>query len=255
MRFNQNEGRLGLPRLTSIGPFVKPSEVRPAHDLEAGIYDDSVLRSKQGKTHEDTVFAIEQTTQDLAFDRQIEDAVDIGETQWEYHQMQLSTLLEGNTFSRSLLTVMSRFEEKYGSFDMINLDPDFDQGEADNELISQEVLSQLRGEKSIFRTDEMLRNVNAFMFGAFERGGRDLEEGLEKTTGDFRRVLEINETIRSTREYWPPTVEKDASEQSGMNFGTIDGSHRTVALSQILGADQEIFVWEWINEDELIVRN
>lgn len=245
-------GPRGFPRLTTVGPFVEPDEIHPAHDTAPGVYPPQELERKQPITYDDTLRAIEETTRDIAdMDiAKISTPVRMDETKWEYNKMSLDHILERNEFAGNLLSVMSKYEQKYGNFDSIQLEPDTERLESGNAKVTGEAKAVLNGEDSIFDSVDELEGVIGPVSHQKEQGDmQSVNMMLSHLSEDFRRVLKINDSIRSSREYWPPTVELNADD-SGMTFGTIDGSHRTVALSQILGEGEDIFVWEWINEDE-----
>lgn len=245
-------GPRGFPRLTTVGPFVEPDEIQPTHSTSPGIYSHEKLRKTQPLTHEDTKMAIETTTREVHGlpVAKISTPVSIEDTQWEYKKVPLQQLLDGNEFANNLLSAMSKFEQKYGNFDSIKIEADRERFESGNHKLTEEAMAILNGEDSMFDSVEELEGIIGPISRQFERGDmRDVNEMISQLSNDFRRVLDINDSIRDSREYWPPTIELYADD-SGMTFGTVDGSHRTVALSQILGEDAEIFVWEWINEDE-----
>lgn len=243
------KGPLGFPRLTTIGPLVSEDSISVPHNVEEGIHSHTVLSSAQGKTYQDSSILMEEESRILVDfnETPLSRPVRVDDAEWRYIKMSLGTILDGNTFSLSLLDIMSSFEQEYGSFDMV----DTYQGiEASNMQIESEVNKALEGKDSIFKTRDQLNNISAGITEAYDLGEtRRVSEAREKIVRDFIRVLTINEDIRSEGIYWPPTVELGAKPDA-LFVGTIDGSHRIVALSQILGTDEEIYVWEWFNQED-----
>jgi len=243
------KGPLGFPRLTSIGPLVSEDSISVPHNVEEGVHPHNVLSSAQSKTYEHSSVLMTKESEVLVdFDETpLSRYIRMDETEWRYRKMNLGTILDGNVFSSSLLDVMSSFEQKYGSFDVIDTDQDF---ELSNMEIESEVNNALEGRDSIFEPREQINDLFVGLTDSYDRGEtRRVSDAREKIVRDFIRVLNINEKIRDEGIYWPPTVELGAKPDA-LLVGTIDGSHRTVALSQILGADEEIYVWEWFNQED-----
>lgn len=242
------KGPLGFPRLTTIGPFVKPTTVQPHEDIPENVYDLDFISSVQGQTAHDT----ERALVDI-----IEYDLDLGreflprDVTFRYRKEQIGELLEINSFSSTLLEAMSKAEEKG-----IPLEGEEKDYIVRNERLESEVRSHMDGGSSIF-TDDLLAGIdaqweqiaNGLPEWMSESEARD--EIVKKVVADFDRVMDINNSIRESHEYFPPTTE-NVKLGGVVGWGTIDGAHRIVALSQILGTDEEIYIWEWDNQKMFI---
>lgn len=244
------EGPLGFPRLTTLGPFVKPSKIQPHKDIDEGVYPLGFIEEVQSLTGRDTRRALEDI---IDFDLQLEGKFRPEDVEFRYRKEKIADLLDVNEFSSSLLEAMSKAEEKgiplqATENDMLILE---------NDELEREVRAHMDGEESLF-TDDLLGGIDANWTRIVERGddlfrpkSEMMDEIVEKVIGDFDAVTEINEDIRDERVYFPPTTES-VELGAPVGWGTIDGAHRIVALSQILGTDEEIFIWEWENQEMFI---
>lgn len=246
------EGPLGFPRLTTLGPLVKPSTVQPFKDIPPKTYYLDDIMSVQPKTGEDTRMALDDI---IEFDLELRGKFSPSDVTFEYRKERLSNVLEKNNFSLSLLEVMSLAEERGIPLKA----EEVSRMELENPMLVQEIRSHMDGESSIF-TDGLLSGVDKTWErvqqmpeggGGFESKSELRDRIVNKVVEDFHRVMEINDSIRSSNEYFPPTTENIALDES-VGWGTIDGAHRIVALSQIIGSDEEIFIWEWRNQKMFI---
>lgn len=203
------EGPFGLPRLTSLGPFVEPDKIQPNHDTPPGTYGLKFIESVQPQTARDTALFLGEGRMDAA------DAVEsLGLPVFEYKQVVLGELLSDAEFSRTLAEIVERDD--------------------------REVIESIVNETSDF--DET--NLCAWL--EFSDRKDDLQQCADKVQQDIARVDEINEKIRSSRTYFPPTI--FPIDEPG---DTIDGAHRIVSLSSIIGTEERIWVWELQNQDEV----
>jgi len=247
------EGPLGFPRLTTLGPFVEESSIKPFKSFNEDTYRLSFIESNQGKTGQDTRRALRDI---LEFELEVIREMPPDEAEFAYRKAQLSDVLGINEFSSSLLEAME-IAESNG----IPLRGDeLTEMEIENEELEDELDSLFRGEPSIF-SDSLIDKIN-FRWSRTKQGdlpprtskSEEKEEVIGSVIADFHRVTVINDKIRDSREYFPPTTE-DLSLGGVLNWGTIDGAHRVVALSQILGADKEVFIWEWENQKEFMEQS
>lgn len=246
------EGPLGLPRLTTLGPFVKPSSIEPAVDISEDIYPLQFILDNQEYTGEDTQFILEDYFHHVFEIPHKDVEEEVLSTEYRYHKRQISEIIEINEFSKALLEAMSKAEEMD-----IELKGEEERYEIKNEELYNEIEKQLDGNSDLF-TDELLSDIDD-RWGRIEelatfRGKSEvIGEIKEKVAEDFHRVVTINEDIRSNNIYYPPTTE-NIDLGAPLDFGTLDGAHRIVALSQILGGDESVFVWEWSNEQMFLDR-
>lgn len=244
------EGPFGFPRLTTLGPFVKPSSIQPAENVSEGVYDLSYLYEVQEITARDTERALDDIIEhDLDLGNQFRPKMDVT---FRYRKAQISDLLDINEFSSSLLEGMSRAEEEGIPLTGVETDRLM----IENDRLEEEIRAHMNGEASIF-TDSILSGIDANWGRVANdkklwRSESEIrEEVVEKTIEDFHGVMEINETIRDEHIYYPPTTES-IELGAPVGWGTIDGAHRLVALSQIIGTDEEIYIWEWDNQQMFI---
>lgn len=243
------EGPQGFPRLTTLAPLVKPDVPEPSHDTQEGVYLISEVERLQPQTGADTRQALGPM---VSLDLDIQD-YDMSLTEFRYHKRRISDILEINDFSMALLDVMSVAEENG-----IPLRAEQVRNLPENPMLEKEVQSVLLGEDSIITesqirsldvsADEVLRGDD----GEFD--SRDANMIAEKAVADVDSVVRIAEDIDDDRIYYPPTIE-DVELGGVAGWGVIDGSHRLVALSQIMGTDAEIYVWEWENQRSVIKRS
>lgn len=245
-------GPLGFPRVTLLGPLVKPSTILPFKDIEEGTYSISDLDSIQPLTGEDTRRALRDI---FEYDLQ-EDSNVVNEVQFAYRKETMSNLMNMNKFSTSLLKAMSNAEEAGIPLEA----QDTDMRGARNERLEEEVRTHMDGGDSIF-TDKMLsgidntwERINSGNISSFEDESELRQRIVTKVVEDFDGVTDINDKIRSSKEYFPPTTEK-VSLKGALGWGTIDGAHRLVALSQILGVDEKVYIWEWSNQEKFMEVN
>jgi hypothetical protein len=247
------EGPLGFPRLTTLGPLVKPSKIRPHKDITEGTYDIGFIEDEQAITGEDTRRAMRDI---LEYDLDVRTEFRLHDVIFRYHKRQISEIISINEFSSSLLETMSRAEDEGIPLKAERVS----RVEIKNEPLYDEVERHMKGEDSIF-TDKLLGGIDAQwkrVKNGDLRGGRSegqvREDIIDKVVDDFDRVMDINESIREDRIYYPPTTE-DIELGGVVGWGTIDGAHRVVALSQILGTDAEIYVWEWDNQKDFVEQS
>lgn len=203
------EGPFGFPRLTELGPFVKPDEIRPNHDTEPGVYPIDFIERVQPQTARDTAMFLGEArtqAQDFILERQILD--------FQYKQMKLGELLSNSEFSGKLIEIV----------------------QDDPEEVKRRIRSGEMGD-----ADKLCAILE------FEDNQRERKRCAEKTEEDIERVMDINEKIRSSREYFPPTVFKGGKD-------TIDGAHRIVALASIIGTEENIWVWEMNQTEQDVIR-
>lgn len=251
-------GRFGFPRLSALGPFVKSGEIEPPHNTPSGFYPSSKLRSTQPLTYEDTAFIFNEIIRDeIEYnpDNKLTEAPTMESIEWHYKDMNIGQMLSGNTFSRSLLNIMGAFEEKEGDFTFVDdiREAPFGGGMEmfTVDTVFDEVMAVEDGNSIITESD--LIGAAGTYSSYLNRGDEEsLYRTIDKVTTDIERVVDITEDIRSSREYWPPTVELNGDEDSGMGWGTLDGAHRIVAMSQILGENADMKVWEFSNEEEFL---
>ena len=251
-------GRFGFPRLSALGPFVKSGEIEPAHDTPSDFYLSDMLRQTQPQTHRDTAFIFEDIIRDEMDynpDNKFTSAPTMDMIEWHYRDMNIGQMLSGNTFSRSLLNVMEAFEEKEGDFSFVDDIREAPFGGSMEmytvDTVFDEVMAVEDGDSIIDESD--LIGAAGTYSSYINRGDEEaLYRTIDKVTTDIERVVDITEDIRSSRKYWPPTVELNGDEDSGMGWGTLDGAHRIVAMSQILGENADMKVWEFSNEEDFI---
>lgn len=243
------KGPFGFPRVTLLGPLVKPSTISPFKSIPEDDYSISDIDQFQPLTAEDTEFALRDIFRhELDIDpNTVDDIVFI------YRKETISNLLDINEFSLSLLEAMSKAQEQNIPLES----EDTDMVGVRNERLENEVRSHMNGEDSIF-TDELLSGIdntwerlNSGRISSFEDESELRQNIVTKVVEDFNAVTEINNKIRSSGEYFPPTTE-NVSLEAPLGWGTIDGAHRIVALSQILGVDEEIYIWEWSNQSKFM---
>lgn len=199
-------GPFGFPRLTDLGPFVEPDRIKPAVDVEPRLYPLSFIADVQFQTATDTAIFLAEGREE-GIDVLLDD--DIAE--FEYKQIILGELLDDSEFSAKLTEIVQRNIQQ----------------------VKKEIQAgKLEGAESLcnrlkFESTQSARNRCA---GKVER--------------DIDRVMEINNKIRDTREYFPPTI--FPMNEPG---DTIDGAHRIVALASVLGTEERIWVWELQNQD------
>lgn len=249
------EGPLGFPRLTTLGPLVKPDSIEPAYDLPEDVYPFSMMDDYTP----DTAHMVEMNIREwLDVHPDAVRSKQVSETNWHYHKMPVEKVITGNEFADSLNSFMVDLEEKYGD-EMYQFEnpegvpiEDTAGGMIISPSVEKEVRNLTKGEQSILTEDELTSIAMSYQIYKDEGDMRILNEVIEKISSDLARVKEITEGIRSSGEYWPPAVEKDA-EDWRMGFGTIDGSHRVVAHNTLIGRDESILVWEWTNQEEFMV--
>lgn len=244
------EGRFGFPRLTTLGPLVDTSEITPFKDIEPGSYSLEDIEKIQSVTGEDTRRALGDIIEfDLElYSKEPDDVV------FEYRTEKLSTLLEVNDFSSAILTAMSKAEEEGIRLEADETERHF----IENEELEKEVVNHMDGKQSIF-TDDLLTDItltwqriqDGNYSSVYESESELRSDVVDEVIRDFHRVMIINDSIRDSGEYFPPTTE-NISLGAPVGWGTIDGAHRIVALSQIIGTDVNIFIWEWSNEESMI---
>jgi len=244
------EGPLGFPRLTTIGPLTKPSTIQPAEEFKNDVFSLSFIQSNQSITGEDTRTALKDI---LDFELDVFPEVQPEDTEFRFHKRKIADILEINEFSSSLLEAMSRAEQKGIPLKA----KEIGRMEIENEKLEEEARSHMKGGSSIF-TDETLSGIDK----EWERLAQGktpprtsesevVNRILDKVIADFDRVIEIADNIEDDNIYFPPTIE-DIELGGVLGWGTIDGAHRVVALSQLLGTEEEIFVWEWENQKALM---
>lgn len=203
------KGPFGFPRLTNLGPLVEPSEIVPNHDTASGEYGLDDIRQRQNMTARDTLMFL--TEGDHSLEQHIE-----GVPVFEYKQVSLGRLISSSEFSAGLM----------------------EYAESNPDEIKRLVIEGEIEDSDI--EDLCLRFQN-------DKGGRARKECANKIKNDIERVQEINNEIRDTSIYFPPTIFPISSNRGD----TIDGAHRIVALASILGTEEHIYVWELKNTEEI----
>jgi len=245
------EGPLGFPRLTTLGPLVERSSIEPFKDISEGKYSTYDLKEIQPRTGQDTIEALGDIIE-FDLDNQSMTSRDV---MFSYRREQISEVLEVNDFSSGLLEAMSKAEQNdiplKGSIGADGM-------QVYNDELENEVRDHMDGDPDTMFTDDLLSSIDLHWqwiidgsLSQYMSEAETREEIVGKVISDFNRVMEINEAIRDSREYFPPTVE-NIELGAPAKWGTIDGAHRIVTLSQILGTDEEILIWEWDNEEEFI---
>ena len=202
------EGPFGFRRLTSLGPFVEPDKIHPNHDTPPGTYGLIDIREVQPETAMDTSLF-------LAEGEMAARDIVAGVAVFKYKEIILGELLDNSDFSATLTKYVER-------------DPD----DLADRVESRDIPD--KDAKSLCLSLQ------------FDDNKRNREECARKVKEDIERVEVINEKIRDSREYFPPTTFPLESDGD-----TIDGAHRIVALASIIGTEEEIWVWELQNEGEV----